>query len=56
MTEELGGRLTQLGRETSWPQSPDETRLEWVLNPHAEILYVVRFTCGPKVSARHRAK
>ena len=45
MTEELTERLTQLGRPTEWPQSPDEARLEWVPNPHPGTLYVVRFTC-----------
>ena len=45
MTEELVERLTQLGRQIEWPQSPDEARLEWVPNPHPGILYVVRFTC-----------
>jgi 7-cyano-7-deazaguanine reductase len=45
MTEELKERLTQLGRPTEWPQSPDEARLEWVPNPHPGTLYVVRFTC-----------
>jgi 7-cyano-7-deazaguanine reductase len=45
MTEELKERLTQLGRPTEWPQTPDEARLEWVPNPHPGTLYVVRFTC-----------
>jgi 7-cyano-7-deazaguanine reductase len=45
MTEDLGERLTQLGRQTEWPRSPDEARLEWVPNPHSGTLYVVRFTC-----------
>ena len=45
MTEELKETLTQLGRPTEWPQSPDEARLEWVPNPHPGTLYVVRFTC-----------
>ncbi len=45
MTEELRERLTQLGRQTEWPRSPDEARLEWVPNPHPGTLYVVRFTC-----------
>ena len=45
MTEELKESLTQLGRQTEWPRSPDEARLEWVRNPHPGTLYVVRFTC-----------
>ena len=45
MTEELGKRLTQLGRHAEWPRSPDEARLEWVPNLHPGTLYVVRFTC-----------
>jgi 7-cyano-7-deazaguanine reductase len=45
MTEELGERLTQLGRQTEWPRSPAEARLECVPNPHPETPYVVRFTC-----------
>ena len=45
MTEELVERLTQLGRQIEWPQSPDEARLEWVPNPHPGTFYVVRFTC-----------
>jgi 7-cyano-7-deazaguanine reductase len=45
MTEELGKRLTQLGRHAEWPRSPNEARLEWVPNLHPGTLYVVRFTC-----------
>jgi 7-cyano-7-deazaguanine reductase len=45
MIKEFGEGLTQLGRQTEWPQSPDEARLEWVPNPHPGTLYVVRFTC-----------
>ena len=37
--------LTQLGRPTSLPASPDEARLETVPNPHPDARYVVRFTC-----------
>jgi 7-cyano-7-deazaguanine reductase len=37
-------RLTQLGRQVSVPQSPDEARLEGVSNPHTDSDYVVRFT------------
>ena len=27
MTEERGERLTQLGRQTEWPRSPDEAQV-----------------------------
>jgi 7-cyano-7-deazaguanine reductase len=37
--------LTQLGRRTRLPASPDKARLETVLNPHPGMLYAVRFTC-----------
>jgi 7-cyano-7-deazaguanine reductase len=37
--------LTQLGRATRLPASPDEAVLETVPNPHPETAYVVRFTC-----------
>jgi 7-cyano-7-deazaguanine reductase len=37
--------LTQLGRPTPLPKSPDEARLETVPNPHPGLLYLVRFTC-----------
>ena len=37
--------LTQLGRPTSLPQSPDEAVLERVANPSADLKYLIRFTC-----------
>ncbi|MBV8737065.1 MAG: NADPH-dependent 7-cyano-7-deazaguanine reductase QueF [Alphaproteobacteria bacterium] len=37
--------LTQLGRLTGLPLSPDEAVLETVPNPHSGLLYLVRFTC-----------
>jgi 7-cyano-7-deazaguanine reductase len=37
-------RLTQLGRPTTLPASPDKAKLESVPNPHADGDYVVRFT------------
>jgi 7-cyano-7-deazaguanine reductase len=37
--------LTQLGRSTPLPQSPDEAVLETVPNPHPGLLYLARFTC-----------
>jgi len=37
--------LTQLGRHTALPESPDAAVLETVPNPHPGLLYVVHFTC-----------
>ena len=37
--------LTQLGRQTSLPASPNEAVLETVPNPHPGLVYLVRFTC-----------
>jgi 7-cyano-7-deazaguanine reductase len=37
--------LTQLGRPTRPPGSPEEALLERVPNPHDGTAYVVRFTC-----------
>jgi 7-cyano-7-deazaguanine reductase len=36
--------LTQLGRKVAIPQSPDEAKLERVLNPHPDMHYLTRFT------------
>lgn len=44
MATETGG-LTQLGRETGMPASPEEAVLERVPAPHRDADYVVRFTC-----------
>jgi 7-cyano-7-deazaguanine reductase len=38
-------RLTQLGRRTRLPISPDKAELEYVPNPHPGLIYAVRFTC-----------
>jgi 7-cyano-7-deazaguanine reductase len=43
MTVDTSG-LTQLGRKTALPSSPEEARLERIPNPHAGLLYLVRFT------------
>ena len=43
MTDYAG--LTQLGRPTEQPASPEVARLERVPGPHAGEHYVVRFTC-----------
>lgn len=37
--------LTQLGGKTETPKSPEEAVLEKVKNPHADVHYVVRFSC-----------
>ncbi len=37
--------LTQLGRRTRLPASPDQAKLETVPNPHPGVVYAVRFTC-----------
>ena len=36
--------LTQIGRATAQPRSPDEATLERVPNPQADVLYLARFT------------
>ena len=45
MTATDTSALTQLGRPSEVPPSPDGARLESVPNPHPDSLYVVRFTC-----------
>lgn len=37
--------LTQLGRQTALPQSPEKAVLEKVANPHKDTGYCVRFAC-----------
>jgi 7-cyano-7-deazaguanine reductase len=37
--------LTQLGRSSALPKSPDAALLETVPNPQPGLLYAVRFTC-----------
>ena len=37
--------LSQLGKPTALPASPDEAILEKIANPHDDADYVVRFTC-----------
>jgi 7-cyano-7-deazaguanine reductase len=37
--------LTQLGHRSALPASPEEAVLETAPNPHAGLLYLVRFTC-----------
>ncbi len=45
MTEPGPEKLTQLGRPTAIPASPEEARLERVVNPAPGKHYVVRLTC-----------
>jgi 7-cyano-7-deazaguanine reductase len=45
MEHDIAPPLTQLGRPTALPASPDEATLERVANPHVDALYAVRFTC-----------
>ncbi|MFZ5914957.1 MAG: preQ(1) synthase [Pseudomonadota bacterium] len=37
--------LTQLGRKTAVPASPEQANLERAANPHPDTDYVARFTC-----------
>jgi 7-cyano-7-deazaguanine reductase len=45
MAEEIAESLTQLGKPTAVPASPDAATLETVPNPHTGRQYLVRFTC-----------
>lgn len=44
MSTENYSELTQLGGATETPNSPEEAVLETVPNPHADTLYLARFT------------
>ena len=46
----MAKKLTQLGRNTKQPASPDEAVLEAVSNPHPDADYIVRFT-APEFTA-----
>ena len=41
----IDARGLQLGRAAAQPDTPDAARLDRVPNPHADTLYVARFTC-----------
>jgi len=41
----MAKKLTLLGKQTKGWMSPDEAVIETVPNPHADVDYVVRFTC-----------
>jgi 7-cyano-7-deazaguanine reductase len=45
MSDDRYAGLTQLGRPTAVPASPDEAKLEHVANPAPGKRYLVRFTC-----------
>ncbi len=45
MTEAIEAGLTQLGRPTALPESPEQALLERVANPDPAARYLVRFTC-----------
>jgi 7-cyano-7-deazaguanine reductase len=45
MTESIYDSLTQLGRKTALPASPEDAVLETVPNPQRGVQYLVRFTC-----------
>ena len=45
MSDERNAGLTQLGRPTPIPASPDDAKLERVDNPAPDRQYLVRFTC-----------
>ena len=38
-------KLTQLGKQTALPASPEKAKIETVKNPHPGTLYCVRFAC-----------
>ena len=44
MTKDIYSGLGQLGQASSIPASPEEATLERVPNPHADTLYLARFT------------
>jgi 7-cyano-7-deazaguanine reductase len=41
----MAKKLTQLGKQTALPSSPEKAVLEKVENPHKNVHYCVRFTC-----------
>ncbi|MCH7487897.1 MAG: NADPH-dependent 7-cyano-7-deazaguanine reductase QueF [Proteobacteria bacterium] len=45
MADNIYENLSQLGRASGIPASPDEATLESVVNPHPSSPYLVRFTC-----------
>jgi 7-cyano-7-deazaguanine reductase len=45
MADIVETKLTQLGRPTAMPESPDKAVLERIANPNRGVAYLVRFTC-----------
>lgn len=45
MSDDPHSTLSQLGKDSPLPQSPDEAVLEAVANPHQGTNYLVRFSC-----------
>ena len=45
MTKDIYQNLSQLGKDTKAPASPDEATLDRVPNPRPDSDYFVRFTC-----------
>lgn len=45
MTTDNNDKLTQLGRHTALPATPEEAVLERADNPQAGTMYLARFTC-----------
>ncbi|MEM1380789.1 MAG: preQ(1) synthase [Pseudomonadota bacterium] len=43
MTKEIYQGRAELGQESTLPQTPDEAKLDPVLNPHPDTLYLARF-------------
>ena len=41
---EVAEHVTQLCQHVAWPESPDKAELERVPNPHADKVYLARFT------------
>jgi 7-cyano-7-deazaguanine reductase len=44
MAKSIYGGIRQLGRNVRAPRRPEDAVLERVPNPHADVLYLVRFT------------
>jgi len=41
----MSDNLTQLGKDTGFPENPEVAVLESVPNPHPDTDYIIRFTC-----------
>src|SRR5690554_4100805 len=38
-------KLSQLGKQSKAPNSPEKAQLEKVANPHPDVDYAIKFTC-----------